>query len=359
MKNMKLWLSAGICLCCLAMKSRATETNPDSVAQISKAGHAESYNFFASDVPLHVTLRFDIGKLLKTKNQPEYLPAECKILTDNSDSVTAEVKIKARGFMRLNYCQFPPVFLKFCDKQASLNGQKLKGTFKIVTPCMRSATFEDYVLKEYLVYRLYNSVTPYSLLTRLILIRMEDTGRPGKVYEAYGFMIEDLDNMAARNNAVVIKNKNLCQRNMEPEQMNRVAIFNYIIGNTDWSVATLHNIKVIKPLNILTDKGIPVPYDFDYSAVVGAQYAAPAAELPIKDISERYYLGICENSGEFQGIIDEFTELKSGMLGTIKDFQYLPEKNKKSAFSYIENFYRSYKNEEALIRTLNRTCKQY
>ena len=56
--------------------------------------------------------------------------------------------------------------------------------------------------------------------------------------------------MAARNNAGLMKIEKLSQRSTERMHMTTVAVFNYMIGNTDWSVPGQHNIKLIKVLDI-------------------------------------------------------------------------------------------------------------
>jgi hypothetical protein len=359
MKTVYLMLLAGIYPGCINCATHATENKDDSVACSVSRVSEKTFNFFASDEPLNMTLRLNLGEFMKTRKQPDFVPAVMQVSFNDRIQDTVDVKIKARGFMRLNYCHFPPMLLKFCDKQALINGQHVKGTMKMVIPCMPYVKFEDYVLKEFLIYKLYNNVTPYSLRTRLIRIRLEDTGKEGKSYDAYGFLIENLEEMAERNHAVVVKNKNLCQRNMETEQMNRVAVFNYMIGNTDWAVPTLHNIKVLKSLDLNSDKGIPVPYDFDYAGLVDAQYAAPATALPIQDVTERFFLGVCENNVSLDTVAEEFVQLKSRILGTIENFPYMNDRNRKSAYTYIDNFYRTYRNEGSLVHTLTRTCKQY
>jgi hypothetical protein len=71
-----------------------------------------------------------------------------------------------------------------------------------------------------------------------------------------------------------------------------LAIFEYIVRNTDWAVPIFHNIKLIKKLDSLSSP-IPfvVPYDFDDAGAVNTSYAIPFEELPNKHVTERYYLG--------------------------------------------------------------------
>jgi len=140
--------------------------------------------------------------------------------------------------------------------------------------------------------------------------------------------------------------------------MARVAVFNYMIGNTDWSVPLQHNVKIVKSLEVPSDKGIPIAYDFDYSGLVNTVYSAPHEELPIKNVTERYYLGLCFNEEEIKPVVDEFLGMQEQILGTINDFEYLSKGDKKQVEAYVTSFFRTYKNQNILMSDLNRSCKR-
>ena len=317
------------------------------------------FDFFASDEPLEISLSFDIREFVKTKDEPEYFDASLKIITHSNDTLSQRIKLKARGEMRRDYCSFPPVLLKFKDNKDEDEPIQQGGTIKLVTHCHLSPTFENYVFKEYLAYKLYNQVTPYSFRTRLARITYTDVNNPNNTYTSYGFLIENTEEMARRNDAIVIKNLNVSQQHMNSSEMARLAVFNYMIGNTDWSVQLQHNIKVLKALDVNSDKGIPVAYDFDFSGFVNTMYSAPREELPIKSVTERYYMGTCFGTEELTPIIEEFGGKKEELLGTISSFEFLSDGEKKEAEMYISSFYRQYKYPNALINGLNRTCKRY
>ena len=189
-------------------------------------------------------------------------------------------------------------------------------------------------------------------------VRYVDSNRPDKAYVAHGFIIEDCDKMAERNEAVVIEAANLSQKDIIPEYMLRTAIFNYMIGNTDWAVPSQHNVRLLQPNGIDTGKKIPVPYDFDYSGIVGTIYAVPTEGLPIGHVKERYYMGICVPEELLIEAIDEFEALEEVILETIDSFPYCSKASSKQVRSYIEKFYKMFKNKKALIRKLESACKQ-
>jgi hypothetical protein len=317
-------------------------------------------DLFASDDPLEMRLSFNIREFSKTKNKPEYYGATLTVKLSENDSITQDIKIKARGEMRRSYCSFPPIMLKFNNNdKKDRRIIQAKGTLKLVTPCNQSDLFKNYVIKEYLIYKLFNLVTPYSFRTRLVKINYVDSNKPENAFTAYSFLIENENSMSERNNSVVLAARNLTQKNMISQDMARVAVFNYIIGNTDWSVPFQHNIKVIKSLEAPSDKAIPVVYDFDYSGFVSTIYSAPFEELPIKNVKERYYMGICYREEELYPVIQEFGGLKDAFLGTINNCEYLSTADKKWTTYYINSFYKLYNHPKTLMTEMTQTCKRF
>jgi len=328
-------------------------------AAIFEPAAYKGLDFFASEDLLEMTLAFDIKGLVKSKSKPEYFDASLTVKESDTDSITQHIKVKARGYFRCNFCSFPPLMMKFKNKNDDAIQVEGK-TLKLVTHCHPTSKFDEYVLKEYLAYKLLNNLdSNYSFKTRLVRIHYVDVNKSKNSYTAYGILIENETMLAQRNNAVIIKSDKFTPKDMNPTDLNRMALFNFMIGNTDWSVQMQHNIKILLSFDKPHGKGIPVLYDFDYSGLVNAYYSAPFEELPIKSVTERYYQGICTGAEQLKPLIEEFAGLKDRMLGTIQDFPYLSKNDKKQAVSYISSFYGLYRNQNFIISQLNRTCKTF
>jgi hypothetical protein len=323
---------------------------------VNAAVKDEGY-LFASEELLEMTLSFSFREFLKTRKNPEYLNANLTIKINDSNAVSQKIKIKARGVVRRDISNFPPIMLKFKNGNHKTGPILANGSLKLVTPCNQTKIYENYVLKEYLAYKLFNLVTPYSFNTRLVKIRYVDSDNPKKTFTVYGFIMENEKDMAKRNEAVLVDSIMPSQKQMNSLDMARVAVFNYMIGNTDWGLPNQHNVRILSSLKEPTGKGIPVAYDFDYSGFVHAEYSVPTVGLPIKDVTERYYSGRCYSDEEIKPVIDEFVELKDQFLSTIDKFDLLPTGEKKRAEMYINSFYKANKTHYALISALNRTCK--
>ncbi|MGQ9620776.1 MAG: hypothetical protein ACUVTX_07320, partial [Bacteroidales bacterium] len=278
-------------------------SNSNSYPQDINISRTVSTRLFESDELIEITLSFDITTFKKKKSDTEYLDAVISYLSDNKDTIYQDIKIRARGEFRRTYCDFPPVHLNFRVKD-SISGE-FRGIDKIKLVPYCKQGYEDYLLREYLVYKLYNALTDYSLRVRLLRIRYVNTAKPSaKPLIQYGFVIEPVSVFEKRTGSVEIKTR-VTQRIIRPEMMNRVAIFNYMTGNTDWSVPAMHNVIIFsQPHKGPGELGTIIPYDFDFCGLVNADYAHPFESLPIKSIRERLYLGLCRSEEEFKKVLE-------------------------------------------------------
>ncbi len=303
----------------------------------------EEWNLFGREGLVELTLKFDMRKYLKATDKPEYQDAVL-VMYASDTSIEKNVRIKSRGVFRRGYCAFPP--LKLNVKKTKFDNEYLDNqkNFKIVTHCKHSSLFEDYVLKEYLVYRLYNQLTDLSFKVRLIKMQYVDVPenvkkKPRKPFVKYGFIIEHINSVAERNKMIVLKLENLHQYLMNKDHMALVAMFEYMIGNTDWSIAGLHNLKILKAMDFTKPDPYPVPYDFDYSGIVDTEYAVPDERLGIESVRERVYRGICLPDVHVEKARELFLNKKDSLFKVIDDFSYLDKREKENMKRYLEGFY--------------------
>lgn len=340
-----------LCYSCLSAQALIDHPNPivDSI-RISQ-------DIFEVETPARITLKLDIKAFAKKKYDDEYQKAELSYeFKEQGVTITNEVRIKARGNSRKKRCFFPPIKLNISKADVKNKYLEDTKTIKLVTHCKQSLTYETYILKEYLVYKLYNVITPNSFRVRLLEVDYVDTGKKGKNVDTWAFLIEPEGMLAERLDMFNIKNNELSQKYMEPEDMVRVSLFNYMIGNTDFSVNGRHNLKVLQPNDVTQPLGIPVPYDFDYSGLVNATYAVPYEGLGIKSVKERYYVGLCQNEASFESILKEFLNKKEQLLKVVEDFQYLEPRDKKYVINYLNEFFEEAKRPSFISNHIKSTC---
>jgi hypothetical protein len=312
---------------------------------------------FDTDDLFEISLKFDLNKYKRARSDTMYLDAVLTYHINKTDSISKNIKVRARGNIRRTapeICDFPPLMLNFHMKDDV--GTEFAGInkLKIVPYC--KIGYEQYVLKEYLVYKLYNVLTDYSLRVRLFKITYLNSVKEKKPIIQFGFAIEPVSLMEKRTKTKEL-NYAVTQRNLRPDMLDRTAIFNYMIGNPDWSVPIKHNVVLLTTAKIApANENLIVAYDFDYSGIVGTSYAIPFPNLPIKTVQERLYMAVCRTETEFTNALNEFLEKKDEFYKVINDFPYLNEKSKKTMTNYLDGFFYGMDKRNSLLKKLLSDC---
>lgn len=317
-----------------------------------------SLRLFEDGDLIEITLRFDLSTYLREKTKKEYMKAEIVLHVNETDSISKKIRLKTRGDFRNKYCNFAPIELNFKNANLGFTDLNKISKIKLTTQCRTSQQDEAYIFKEYLAYKFFNVLTDTSFRVRLVKSTFIDSEKKRKPIIHYGFFIEPLELLAARTNTSEVKALSITQKNITPLTMDRFALFNYMIGNFDWSIPGQHNVKVLKSLtnlNIVT--GIAVPYDFDWSGLVNAAYAIPAEEVGVATVRERLFMGICRSKEVFQKDLKIFEEKKEEFYRIINEFPYLKEKDKRYMIDYLDEFFVQIKGNN-FIFYLQNTCKK-
>ncbi len=309
---------------------------------------------FDSDEVLPLVLRGELKNAFRDrKDNSAYYHASISYL-EGTDSLHIPVKIKTRGHFRKqsSNCNYPPLLLNFFDS-SRLNNTifQSQDKLKLVTPCQDDAD----VIHEYLVYRLYNLITPKSFQARLVKLKYQDTVKNKLSDTYYSILLENEDAMADRNASKLVKIKKLPALGIPEEDYLRMAVFQYLIGNTDWSIQYLQNIKLI----MADPKSLPiaVPYDFDHAGIVRAPYAHPAPQLRMQSTLERRYRGYClQDMQKFEPIFEIFQSLKADIYDFYADNPLLNEKYKKETLSFLDDFYETINDPERARKAFTYPC---
>lgn len=313
---------------------------------------------FESDELLTVSLRFNLTEYTRKKPKEEYLKAVITFHLNEKDSVTKTIRVQSRGVFRNENCSLPPMELNFKKADFLYTDSNKVSKIKLAVQCNPGAGFENYLLREYLIYKLFNVITDTSFRVRLLKINYIDTFKPRKPLTQYGFLIEPIEMVGARTNSSEVISTALKQGNILQKSMDRVAIFNYMIGNYDWSVPGQHNVKIIKSLNYdPSGLGMAIPFDFDLTGLVNASYAIPSDAMGIKSIRERLFLGICRSKEDYQKALKEFSDKKDQFYRVINEFPYINQNSKKDMINYLEEFFKQNDNQNILINIFLKNCK--
>ena len=294
---------------------------------------------FASDDIIKMSLEFDMKRFIKTKFKEEYQKALLTVQNPDSSSVKSEIRIRSRGVTRKSICHLPPIKLNFKKTISENDSLDDINSLKLVTHCKNSALYEQYLLKEFLTYKMYNFVTDSSFRVKLLQIDYIDSEEKVKPVTKYGFIIESNDRMAERLDAVRIERSGVNTWDTDLYHTSLTALFQFMIGNTDWAIPVPHNFKLVKPA-FINSRILAIPYDFDYSGMVNTVYAVPDENLGIETVRTRVYRGYClPSEGHYQRLFEVFIKNKKSMFSLVEDFGYLDNRSRKEMLEYLEEFY--------------------
>jgi hypothetical protein len=302
-----------------------------------------SKSFFSDSSMMNATLTTNMSALLNKKNKNTYdLKGDFKTTLQNGALVNEQLLIEVRGNFRLKYCYLPPVKLIFnYNKGSVFNSLK---TLKLVNVCKISNNFDQYVLKEYLVYKILNILTDKSFRVRLLNLTWQDSSGRRKSFSNHAFLIENIKDLAKRNDCEVWRKQYVSQELTNRRQITLISLFQYLIGNTDWSVPAKHNVWLMSDKNGSNDGPFPVPYDFDWSGFVDANYAKPDAKLGTKYVTQRVYRGYRRNVAELNEVFEIFNQKKDLIYAAINSLNLLTPSSKKQLINYMDDFYKTINN---------------
>ncbi len=319
-------------ICCIILLSILQHS-----LSFSQSSVVNRQAFFLDDHAIEVIVTTDIKKLRNDKKVPAYQPATISMKFSDTLSITEEIRVEPRGEYRKRNCDMASLMMNFKNPSSPKLSPLKK--LKFVGGCRNGSGYEELLLKEYLVYKIQNFLSPMSFRVRLLHVTFNDSKDKAKAFTQYAFLLEDMADLAERNNCVEVKNKKIFTEATNREQMTFVNLFQYMIGNTDWSIPNLHNMKLMVPKTDTLTRPYAIAYDFDYCGLVNAEYAVPAEGLGIEAVSQRLYRGFPRGYDELQKAIEVFKDKKEAIMYYIDHFELCSTKCRKIMNRYLDDFY--------------------
>lgn len=334
---------------------KLAEPWPDAETRLRRKTEAERRPLFLSDAPLALTIKADFKVVNKDRSERSAARYPATIAVAGSDAAF-QAELGSRGHFRLRVgsCAWVPLRVMF--KSAQVAGTVFEGqsSLKLVTHCRDNDDFEQHVLREYLPYRIYGLVSPLAFRARLARIAYVDSVTGKLLTTRYGMFIEDDSDVARRAGARAVDLPRVLFNDLDQESLTTMALFEFMIANTDVSIVKLHNVKLM----VTEQRTIyPVPYDFDFSGLVNAPYANPDPKLGISTVRDRLYRGPCRSDAEFNQVLERFRARKADILALYDSLPDLQPGYRKQARSYLEDFYSGIE-PNRVKRTLVDNCQR-
>jgi hypothetical protein len=320
---------------------------------------------FADDAVLKLSLRGPLGTLAKDKGDelPER-PGQLVYTEADGRLVTLEVTLQGRGHSRRrqDVCTFPPLWVDL-PKKKELEGTLFEGQgkLKLVTYCRPTDRHQQFLLKEYLAYRLFNHLTDASFRVRLLQVDYVDADKGDATTTRWGFFIEHKKRLAKRLDYPLREPVAIERQQVEPGHASRIEVFNFLIGNTDYSLIAAgpgrtccHNAVLFE---LPDGQFLTVPYDFDMTGFVDPPYQMVSPDLRISNVRQRLFRGFCREGDHTRRAAQELLAERTALLDIVRGDPRLDERSRRKAIEYLESGFELLEDPKELERRVLDACR--
>jgi hypothetical protein len=339
-----------------AAYSANVQTRILSLIVLTVSCQAQSSPLFGDDAVLDMELSGPFSTLIDAQTDS---PEQPFVLRANGTE--HRVAVRVRGKSRLRVCDFPPLRVNFSKDRTGHTVFLDQDKLKLVTHCKDSAYAQTSVLKEYAAYRIFNLISDISYKVRLLRIQYNDTdGRMSeKTFVRYGYFIQSASELADSVGGRPVEVPAVSMAYLDTVQSANVFVFQYLIGNTDWSLVTAdvdssccHNGDLIE----IGSKAFHVPYDFDQSGLANARYARPDSSLRISKVTQRLYRGYCISPDALRSAILAIAERKDDILGVVPLVPGLAGKDVATPVRFLERYFDLATDVDKLTKSFDQKC---
>ncbi len=293
-----------------------------------------------------ITLEADLTTIIANKKTNQYFPGT--LIT--AEGQTYRIEVRPRGKYRRKVAEIPPLKIKFKKKDLKAEGLDTLNEVKLVLPCFDNELGDELIVKEYIAYRMFEKLTGASVRARLIRLTLRDTHVEKSKKTMLAILVEDEEETVARLNGQVVDQYGIHVDSLMTNQAALVAMFEYMIGNTDWDISMMRNVRLIRSSDN-TGKVLVVPYDFDFSGLVSAPYSSPASETGLKTVRDRFLMS--------NGLKQDALKRAAKMLRSAKkdlydlcDSKYLSSTTKQQMADYLDTFFNQIESSDEIPQVL-------
>lgn len=317
---------------------------------------------FAGHEPLSLTLRGPFEALDKKRDKTADYAAGTLTFEGPDGVVSIDTQYQPRGNFRLQKenCRHAQLWVDLKKKHTSDTLFANQNKLKLVVQCRDSKRYEGYLRKEFQAYRMLNQLTPASHRVRWVNVTYESL--EGEVLRTQSaFFIEHKKRLANRLGLNTVDDQRISKNELDPHQATLVSLFNYFIGNADYSLvmstegSCCHNAKLFQAEE--NTPYVPVIYDFDSSGYVNPPYAITPEKLKLRSVKQRVYRGFCTEPEIFESALALFQTERETLLALAGETAFVGKSMSRKGVSYLEDFYDVIDNPKKVERKLLEACR--
>lgn len=321
---------------------------------------------FKSDENLEVTITAPWEDLMRNDEYQGTYPARMRYTDSTGKDWNHVLTVERRGVKRQEACRMPPIRLRFEKSEVADSPFRGQDSLKMVTHCQKSERYDQYYLLEMMAYRIYNVITDFSFRVRPLSVTYEDSDGGHTEKDRFAFVLEDDSDVAKRNGLRKLKIPFVYPSRLEKTTASEFALFQHMIGNTDWSALKgpdpeecCHNVKLVAPRPFEEGhQAWPVAYDFDASGIVNAPYAVPPEGLGLNSVTQRLYRGYCAHNEALPAARQKILDRKAEILAVFDSDERLNSRSKKRGQRFVERYFDILEDDYDFEREVVRKCRK-
>ena len=341
--------------------AKLAEPWPDAAKLAQRRKNAEARRLFQDVEPLAFTLAADFKAVNRDRNYDSAKTFRAVLTVKGQEgsvpAVPLQVNLRTRGSIRLrsDVCAFAPLSIEFVKQGAKRTVFDGQSKLKLVAHCNENQASDQLVLLEYLAYRLYNLMTPRSFRVRLARATYVDSNSGRTLSTHNALFIEDDDDVARRMEGRAVVMTGLLFKDFDQESLTLMTVFQYMIGNPDYSIFYMHNVRLVQTA---ANVRYPITWDFDVTGLVDPRYAIPIERVrkEIAGVRTRSYLGPCRSVEEFEPTLAAFRAKRAEMLALVSSIPGLDDAERRKAAEYLQEFFTVTGSKDLVKRELIDTC---
>src|SRR5687767_7403136 len=161
---------------CVAFAPAGAQTAADSAQRPDSTKPYELQKLFSNDSVVRFTLTTNMRSLTRSRSgEPRYQTARLTYSDTGAAPITIPLRVRARGHWRRANCDMPPLLLNFWTDSSKKTLFARLDRGRLVVHCKNDPTYDQYVLQELQLYRIYNLLTPLSHRARLARVTYVDS----------------------------------------------------------------------------------------------------------------------------------------------------------------------------------------
>jgi hypothetical protein len=323
---------------------------------------------FNSDETLKLTISAPFRQIEYQRDKQATYPAT--LIQENGLELDISLQVRGNNRLKKSNCDYPPLKVLLDKKLTEDTLFDKQSKIKLVVQCKDNKQYQEYIRLEYLIYKIYARLTDNHFKVRWLELtyRENDSQNNDRQFQKqrteYAFFIEQKKRLKKRLELSSISENSVAYDKLNPEMATLVDLFEYMIGNTDYSNVKspgeedcCHNIKLMVNEKNESSGFIPIPYDFDNSGLINARYAVSPSFMHSKKVTTRLYRGLCTTNSKLPETIDVFLKEKENILDIIRNDQFLQDKTKKRAAKYLDVFFGTIESDKKQNRYLYGKCR--